>query len=255
MDIIPYIHISNTDKETKCKRMMFTVPTLPKDFEKYYLGDTNEISREINKLFHSITNEPCMTFLDAIFIILFYEDKISIDDFMLFLTTRKKDHLFSWLRSHLTSKKDEDANTNLPRETLLKRHPDFYLDHRIKRSLFQKGFVTSIVTAMYRNGYSLDPHICQNSYVIYYAKGVMKGLFTIDGKIEEANQYANWASFPAFCKTVNNVSHIRDFFHERVKQYESSEKLYEDAFRHLHQFEEKELNTAIEAFDLAFSEK
>lgn len=255
MDLTPYIHISNTDNETKCKNIMFAVRTLPKDFEKYYLADSNEIFLRVNKLFYSISNQSCTTFLDAIFIILFYEDKISMDDLTLFLTTRNHNHLFSWLRSHLTSKKNEDANTNLPRDSLREKHPDFYLDHRMKRSLFHKGFVMAIVTAMYRNGYFIDPHIYQNSYVLYYAKGVMKGLFTNDGKIEEANEYANWVSFPAFCKTVNNISHIRDFFLERVKEYDSSEKLYDDAFQHLHQFEEKELNIAIEAFSLAFLEK
>jgi hypothetical protein len=182
--------------------MRYVASMLPEEFEKYYLGDPEEVSKQVNTLLLSLY-EPILTFLDACMIILFYDGYLCIKDFITFLETRNENHLLMWLRSHLTSRKEEDATVNIPGEKLLKRHSSFYLMNRMKRSLFQKGFVTAIVTAMYRNKYELSPIAYKDSYVNYYAKGVMKGLAVNDGNTELANQYMNWASFPAFCQTLD----------------------------------------------------
>lgn len=246
MDRISYIHITSHDKETKCKFMRYIAPMLSDEFEKYYLGDPEEVSKRVNTLFLSLY-EPILTFLDACMILLFYDGYLDMEDFITFLTMRSENHLLIWLRSHLTSRKDEDATVNIPREKLLKRHPDFYLHNRMKRSLFQKGFVIAIVTAMYRNKYELSPTIYTNSYIHYDAKGVMKGLAMNDGNIELTNQYINWASFPAFCHIVNNILHIKNLFLQIEQKYDKKEKLFENAFRPFSSDER-----GIEGFFLAF---
>lgn len=200
-----------TEIAFRLRVMKLLTNSLPREFDQLYLGDDAEIKKKIRALISSHQNQQTYTRLDAIIILLFFDDKISFDNFVLFLTSRDTEYLSRWLALILT---DKDAFMSTAENNSRKRSITYILASKstyIRRDLFLKGFPNAIAKVLFNRG---DQVKYKNGGIYNdYIQGVALGLATND---EEYRKYSDVDKFvfPGFIQTVEKTEYIVRFLRE-----------------------------------------
>lgn len=238
ISIYPNVPSDVSEKAYRLRFMHHVCQSLPKEFDLLYLGDEIEVKKRINALIISITKRPIMTYMNAIMIILFADGHLSEDDLVKYLLSYKVNIIKRWINADRTT---NDAFLNMPTLKDVKRRPAAYGSIRMKKDLYNKGFLLVLAKVLYLNGTEdlLKDYEYGNKYSYYYIYGVIKGFAANDGKIilttdrygvkrQEDSLYKN--EIPGFFQTITSPKFDEKVFRMRVSEFSEFYHAVKDIF-------------------------
>lgn len=226
IQIYPNLPSDTSEKAYRLRFMRWKCPTLPKEFDALYMGDEIEVKKRVNALIMSAIKRPILTYMNAIMIILFYDNHLSEEDLVKYLSAYKTNIIKRWIDVDFTTK---DAFIGVPSKRDFQKYRGHYKTVRMRRDLYNKGFLRVLAKVLYLAGDTEDEHKYQfaHSYSYYYIYGVIHGLAANDGrKIETVNYLGNkyeaslyTKEIPAFFQTITSQKFGEKVIHRKASNY------------------------------------
>lgn len=125
----------------------------------------------------------------------------------------------------------KDAFIGIPSKRDLQRRPRDYRSVRMKRDLYNNGFLRVLAKVLYLNGDTEKEHEYQfaHNYSYYYVYGVIRGLAANDGNYEKQIRKEE---VPAFFQTIHSPKLGEKVFQRKMLSYAEQEpRKYEYTLR------------------------